>query len=123
MLYLLIRVFRFGCYAVKEKLLSQRVDDASAGRYKRAIEDESSSSIGGGIVEVRQSPRAKITSDTGVVELCLSVVAFTQERRHSGMTKAGLLAALPLIEVARVLMEKRRENSSSDQDVSKTCGE
>src|SRR5271166_41337 len=69
------------------------------------------------IVGVHESGGRQVTSHARVIHLPLAIVAPANERTGHGMLQARCCRSRALIEIARILMQNRREDSAADQNV------
>src|ERR1700730_16608082 len=106
----------------KNKFLCQVGGRSLPGVDKKIPEEKPEATIRRRIVGIGDSSRAQIATDSRVVRLPLSVVSAADEWAVVCVERAGLTCARSVVKVARVLMQKRRQDGAADHDVGKAVG-
>src|SRR5258708_8098872 len=112
----------FGREPAQEELLCEVGERALAGVDKGAREPPPRAAIRRRIVGRRDGSRGQIATDGRVVRLPPSVVTPADDCAGDCVERAGLLCARALIEVARILVQKRWQDGAADHDVGKAVG-
>src|SRR5258708_39409134 len=118
----LFLIFGFGRDPPQEELLCQVGECALAGVDKSSREHPARAAIRRRVVGHRDGGCAQIATDGRVVRLPPSVVAPTDECERDRVESARSLRARALVEVARVLVQKRWQDGASENDVGKAAG-
>lgn len=106
--------------SAQEELLCQIGRRSLAGAEQEIFEDEPNSAIRRRIVGVRDRSRCQVASDGRIVRLPAPVISLADEWAPECVQNARPRRARALVEVARILVEKRRQDGATDHNVSKT---
>src|SRR5258708_28408894 len=118
----LFLIFGFGRDPPQEELLCQVGECALAGVDKSSREHPARAAIRRRVVGHRDGGCAQIATDGRAVRLPPSVVAPTDECERDRVESARSLRARALVEVTRVLMQKRWQDGASEHDVGNAAG-
>ena len=100
----------------QQKFLEQRPERAFSDAEQRVVHgDLYAVTIAARIVEGRDAGRAEIPENVGVVGLPVTVVALADRNRRDGVQRADDDVAVPPVEVARVLVQQRRQQGGAKQ--------
>lgn len=85
-------------------------------------EEQSYSTIGLRVVCVLKSRRRQIATEARIIRLHLSVVSPANQWVTDGVKQTGSCRSFALVEITRILVEKRWQDRSADHDVGETIG-
>ena len=106
----------------KDKFLGEIRGRSLSCADQEISQQHSDTAIGCWIVGIGDGSRGQIAADGRVVRLRPSIVSSTHEGARDGVEKARPRGPRALVEVARILVQKRQENSATDHDVGKAVG-
>src|ERR1700722_2512964 len=98
----------------QQELAHQVVQRVRADVEKTIANRQANSAITGGMIQVRNAASSECSHGVGIIRLQLSPVCSADDRRRDGVKSTRLPASAAAIKIPRVLVQKRRQDSTTD---------
>src|SRR5271156_4644128 len=106
-------------YPAQDEFLGQVGGRSLSSVNKEITQEQPHAAIRCRVVGIREGGRGQISAYRRVVCLPPSVVSFADEWTGQCVENARLICARALVEVARILVQERRQDGATDHDVAK----